>query len=208
MNKLLLSTAYLAPVQYYSKIAVAKQVHIEHYDSYKKQTYRNRCRILGGNGPYDLIIPVVKNSGVKTMVKDTQIEYLTRWQDKHWRTIVSAYNSSPFFEYYRDDFQPFFEKKWKYLFDFNSSLHELLMDLLELDAECKPTDDFIREFEGVDLRSVILPRKEELDKQFHAKPYTQTFNDRFGFVPNLSVLDLLFNVGPESGSVLEESFKL
>lgn len=206
MQNVLLSTAYLGPVQYYSKMAKAQKVIVEQYDHYKKQTFRNRCTILGGNGPYDLIIPIVKNSGVKTLLKDVQIEYTTPWQDKHWRTIVSAYNSSPFFEYYRDDFQPFFEKEWKYLFEFNMALNEVIVENLELDAECIASADYETNFDGPDFRSIILPRKENEDLSFQAKPYTQTFHERFGFVPNLSIIDLLFNAGPESLSVLEGSF--
>lgn len=205
MNQILLTSAYLGPVQYYSRIAAASEVHIEQYDSYHKQTYRNRCRIFGGNGPHDLIIPVVKNSGVKTMTKDVEIDYMIRWRDKHWRTIVSAYNSSPFFEYYGDDFKHIFDKRWKYLIDFNQALHHLVLESLEIDTPCQLTDDFIRDFEGEDLRSIILPRKEALDSKFQLQEYTQTFSDKFGFVPNLSIIDLLFNLGPESYRVLEES---
>ncbi|MBN2805904.1 MAG: WbqC family protein, partial [Prolixibacteraceae bacterium] len=88
LQQMIFSTAYLGSVQYYAKLAQFQEVYIEQFDSYQKQTYRNRCRILGGNGPLDLIIPVVKNHGQKTLVKDVQIDYQTRWQDIHWRTIV------------------------------------------------------------------------------------------------------------------------
>lgn len=202
MENILLSSAYLAPIQYYNEIANAENILIEQYDSYHKQTYRNRCRVLAGNGPIDLIIPIVKNSGVKTLMKDVQIEYLMPWQDKHWRTIISAYNSSPFFEYYRDDLQPFFEKRWKYLIDLNTSLHELILELLELPINVKKTTDFIKDFEGTDLRNAISPKKNKKSRITDLKEYTQTFNERFGFVPNLSIIDLLFNVGPEAGDFL------
>jgi hypothetical protein len=110
MQSILLSTAYLGPVSYFSAISRADKVIIEQFDSYHKQTYRNRCSILGANGPLDLVIPVVKASITKTMVKDVRIDYATRWQSIHWRSLFSAYNSSPFFEYYADAFSPFYSK--------------------------------------------------------------------------------------------------
>lgn len=207
MNKILLSSAYLGPIQYYSKIAQADQIIIEQYDSYQKQTYRNRCRVLAANGVSDLVIPVVKKSGEKTMMKDVEIDYATFWQNKHWRTIVSAYNSSPFFEYYSDDFLPFFEKKWKYLIDFNSELNALILELLEIETTCNYTKEFIKHFEGSDFRTVISPKERFADEGFVAVKYTQTFDEKYEFKPNLSVIDLLFNVGPESLSVLEETFQ-
>jgi len=206
MHTVILSTAYLGSIQYYSKLALAREAQIEQYDSYHKQTYRNRCTILGGNGPYDLIIPIVKNSGVKTLVKDVQIENISRWPDKHWRTIVSAYNSSPFFEYYRDDFEALYLRPWNFLLDFNQALNEVVLELLELDVAVKLTSDFEKTPDAIDYRSVVLPRKEPYDQHFRPLAYTQTFSDRFGFVPNLSIIDLLFNVGNESGRVLASSF--
>lgn len=206
MSEILLSTAYLAPVQYYTKLAVYEKAKIEQFESYQKQTYRNRCRILGGNGPIDLTIPVVKNSGAKTLLKDVKIENLGNWQMKHWRTIVSAFNSSPFFEYYVDDFQPFFERSFDFLLDFNQELNEVLLELLELDVEIELTSDFIKNPEITDYRTLISPKSHQPDLNFNPVEYTQTFHDRFGFVPNLSVIDLLFNVGPESGSILIQSF--
>lgn len=209
MSEILLTTAYLGPLQYYSKVSQAEKVYIEQYDSYIKQTYRNRCRILGANGPLDLIIPIVKNSGVKTLVKDVQIEYTTAWQKKHWKTIVSAYNSSPFFEYYSDDFAPLFENEHKYLIDLNQELNELIVDLLELDAEFQLSTDYEKSFKGRDYRQTITTKKGwEQDSEYKSIPYTQTFAEKFGFTDNLSIIDLLFNVGPESVLLLEEAMVL
>ena len=110
-SNILLSTAYFAPVHYYARIIKHAQVYIEKFEHFNKQTYRNRSVILGGNGPITLVVPVVKGRGAKILIKDLQIAYDMEWQRNQWQTIVSAYNSSPYFEYYLDDLQPFFEKK-------------------------------------------------------------------------------------------------
>lgn len=206
MNKILLATSYLGPVQYFSKISAASDIQIEQYDNYQKQTYRNRCTILGGNGVIDLIIPVLKQSGKRTQLKDVQIENITKWQLKHWKTIVSAYNSSPFFEYYRDDFEPLFYRKFNFLLDFNLQLTKLVLDLLELEVNVELTSEFIKSPDFDDFREIISPKFRGTDQHFIAKKYTQTFHEKFGFISNLSIVDLLFNKGPETTSVLESCY--
>lgn len=207
-NSILLSTAYFAPVQYYSKFVKYKTVYIEPYENFIKQTYRNRCKIMGGNGPVMLIVPVVKGRGPKILVKDIRISYDTDWQRNQWRTLFSAYNSSPFFEYYSDEIRPFFEKKQKFLFDFNSLVNETLCELLEIDNPMMLTDDFEKAPEGtVNFRELITPKihKTQPDAGFRPVEYTQVFAEKWGFVPNLSILDLLFNEGPNSSAILEKS---
>lgn len=208
MNQLILSTAYLGPVQYYTKFFEYNQVEIERYDSYRKQSYRNRCRILGANGPLSLSVPVIKNSGEKTRVKDVMIDYATRWQNNHWRSIFSAYNSSPFFEYYEPDFMPFYEKKWKYLFDFNLALHHMIAEILELENTWQLSNEFKKVFNGDDYRELISPKIafSLVDKRFKPIPYRQTFDNKYGFQSNLSIIDLIFNCGPEAALILEKSF--
>lgn len=205
--KILLSTAYFAPIQYYSEYLKAEKVYIEQFENFIKQTYRNRCVILGGNGPIQLIVPVVKGRGPKILIKDLKISYDTDWQRNHWRTIFSAFNSSPFFEYYKDDIQHFFETKHKFLLDFNLNIHETICGLLEIENNTVLTDDFEKvPEETLNFREMISPKnKMQTDPYFQPKKYTQVFSDKFGFVPNLSILDLLINVGPNSYSVLKES---
>lgn len=208
-NSILLSTAYFAPVRYFSKLAVYPEIYIEQHENFVKQTYRNRAVILGANGPISLIVPVEKGRGQKIKITDLRIAYDEDWQRNQWRTIFSAYSSSPFFEYYADDLEPFFRKKHNFLFDFNLKITQTLLELLEIDTELKFTDDFehIPE-ECLNFREQISPKTHLIgeDRHFVAHPYTQVFSEKFGFVPDLSILDLLFNAGPSAHQVLIESF--
>ncbi|HPE74867.1 MAG TPA: WbqC family protein [Draconibacterium sp.] len=207
MNTVLLSTAYFAPVQYYSKFLKYDEIYIEQFEHFNKQTYRNRCVILGGNGPIQLVVPVVKGRGRKILIKDLRISYDIEWQRNHWRTIFSAYNSSPFFEYYKDDIQPFFESKFDFLFDFNFKIHETVCELLEIQNNTFLTTDFEKvPDDTLNLRETISPKiSSEVDLEFKPQKYTQVFSDKLGFVEGLSILDLLFNEGPNSYTVLEAS---
>lgn len=205
-----LSSAYLAPVQYYAKFLVADRVFIERNDNYVKQTYRNRCTIAAANGLMPLSIPVEHSSGAKTAMKDIRIADHGNWRHLHWNAIVSAYNSSPFFEYYQDDFMPFYQKKYDFLFDFNEELRAMITGLLNID--CPPlayTDDYKMSFSPheSDMREAIHPKKDwrETDPDFVSKPYYQVFEQKYGFQDNLSIIDLLFNMGNEGLLVLMES---
>lgn len=201
----ILSSAYCGTIQYYSKFLLHPEVVIEQYDSFLKQSYRSRCQILGANGLLDLAIPVVKVSGQKTLMKDVRIANTTAWQQQHWKSIVSAYNSSPFFEYYVDDFEPLFKDTPEFLIDFNMKLHETICELIGIDENWALSCDYEFTIDGKDYRDAISPkpRLHQPDPTFIAKPYTQTFEQSGGFVENLSILDLLFNVGPESIDYLE-----
>jgi hypothetical protein len=207
MQKVVLATAYLGPIQYYTKFLLFDEVKIEQHETYPKQTFRNRCRIMGANGPLDLTIPVIKVNGNHTMVKDIQIDYSTRWQANHWRSIISAYNSSPFFEYYCADFEFFHTKKFHFLIDFNQQLNEVVLDLLELEHNISLTESYEKNYaEHIDLRNLIHPKpsKELVDDAFASVRYSQTFSEKVDFYPNLSIIDLLFNQGPDSLTVLQK----
>ncbi|MDP2889600.1 MAG: WbqC family protein [Bacteroidota bacterium] len=207
---ILLSTAYFAPVRYFSKLAVYPEIYIEQHEHFIKQTYRNRTVILGANGPISLIVPVEKGREQKIKIKDLRVAYDEEWQRNHWRTIFSAYNSSPFFEYYADDLEPFFRKKSVFLFDFNQQISEAILEILEI-----PTGLILTEaFEQIpdcctNFREKISPKahRNTVDPQFKAQPYTQVFSEKFGFVPDLSILDLLFNEGPSAYTILTDCFQ-
>jgi hypothetical protein len=208
-ENILLSTAYFAPVHFYSRVIAHPQVYIEQFEHFNKQTYRNRAIILGGNGPIALVVPVVKGRGPKILIKDLKVSYEMNWQRNQWQTIVSAYNSSPYFEFYKDDIQPFFEKKTEYLLDLNQNINETICELLEIENSTILTTDFEKvPKEFLNFRETISPKNKTLpDPNFQPAEYTQVFSDKFGFTPNLSILDLLFNEGPNSYTILEESLK-
>lgn len=192
-----LSTAYLPPVEYFAFLT-ADVVCIEACEHYVKQSYRNRACIMTGNGPYALIIPIEK-AITQTPVRDIKIDYTMPWQKNHWRTILSAYGNSPFFLYYRDALQPFYEKRITRLFDFNLQLLHTLLALFPLSPTIIVTDNYESMGSG-DLRCTINPKAATSPHYPYriSRPYRQTFDDRFGFVPNLSALDLLANMGNES----------
>lgn len=202
-----LSSAYLAPLQYYSKLVHYPHVYLEAHCNYIKQTYRTRCDILGANGVLTLSIPVDKGDLLKCPTKDIRISYATDWQRQHWKSIESAYRTSPFFDYYEDDLRPFYEKKWDFLFDFNNQIQAQVLSLLEYDIKIAQTEDYKQTFtpNEIDLREAIHPKKELHDTHFTAVPYYQVFHEKFGFVPKLSILDLLFNMGSEARIVLRKS---
>lgn len=206
-----LSSAYLAPIQYYSKFVNGSEIIIEKNDSYLKQTYRNRCIIASANGPISLSIPVIHSSLEKTLMKDIRIAEHGNWQHMHWNAIISAYNSTPFFEYYQDDFYPFYHKKYAFLFDFNEELQNLILNLLNIDLpKIMCTSEYKTEItDGSDLRDVIHPKKDwkVLDPDFISQPYYQVFVRKYGFLENLSIIDLLFNMGNESQMILNNSIR-
>ena len=204
MNIAYLSSAYLAPVEYYTKLLAYDKVFVEQYDHYIKQTYRNRCTIAGPSGELALSIPTVKPDTLKCPMKDIRISDHGNWRHLHWNAIESAYNSTPFFEYYKDDFRPFYEKKYEFLLDFNEELRRLVCDLLDMQPAVVYTEHYEPEVAN-DFRETIRPKHEGEDPAFRPEPYYQVFREKFGFLPNLSIADLLFNMGPEGLVTLRAS---
>ena len=236
MTTALLSSTYFGPVQWYQKLNRYDRVLIEQYDSFIKQTYRNRCVIATTQGTQSLTIPIERDNGSiqasATRMKDIRISNHGKWRSEHWNALRSAYGDSPFFDYYADDLHPFFERHWDFLFDFNLDITQKMCELLDINPNIELTDTFIataavpsssdvtttttaealssslvspssvaHSVAGTsfaDYREAIRPKHPLPDPTFEPRSYYQVYQQKHGFLPNLSILDLLFNMGNES----------
>lgn len=235
----LLSTTYFGPVQWYQKLCRYDRALIERHDTYRKQTYRNRCVIATAAGTQTLTVPVERGGGAERLLtKDVRISDHGNWRRLHWHALESAYSESPFFDYYADDLRPFFERRWEFLYDFNAETCATVCALLDIRPDIRGTEEYVKApllsptwgeeamrhetpahscanriagHEGgasssphggnkrgpSDFRDAIDPKHPDPDPEFVPRPYYQVFGRRHGFQPNLSILDLLFNMGPE-----------
>lgn len=197
--KILLATAYLPPVEYFSLIAKADEIFIEREENYNKQTFRNRCTILSSNGPMNLTVPVLKGSELKTLIKDIRIDYTKRWQQVHLRAISSSYGSSPYFQYYFEDIERIINFNHRFLLDLNTGLLVTILKILKLNKTVNYTSSFKpAEYEDTDFRYKITPKR---ISDYSVKEYIQVFNAK-GFIPGLSIADLIFNTGAEAVNYL------
>ena len=194
MKPVLLSTAYLPPLHYFSELLKNESVFIEKHEHYIKQTYRNRCEILSSNGKLSLSIPLQKNAE-KEIISEKKISYAENWQIKHWRAITSAYKNSAYFEFFEDDFKQFYFEKHELILDYNTELTKLILKILRQKKEIQFTKHYEKEFKGIDLRETSNIKQETLNI---FQPFYQVFGNKLGFTHNLSVIDLLFNKGLES----------
>ena len=192
----LLSTTYFGPVQWYQKLYRADEAVIERCESFQKQTYRNRCIIANTQGTQALTVPVERSSS--PVICDLRISDHGNWRHLHWNALLSAYGESPFFEYYQDDIRPFFEKRWDFLLDFNEAIRETVCELLDIQPKVSFTAAFVKDSSMPDYRYMIQPKHPGIDADFCPRRYYQVYESKHGFMPNLSILDLLFNMGPES----------
>ena len=208
----ILATTYFGPVQWYQKLNRFDGVLMEQHEHFLKQTYRNRCIIATANGLQALTVPV-EHSDDKTTVKDLRISDHNQWRRIHWNALQSAYSESPFFDYYADDIRPFFEKKYEFLIDFNEAIRQTMCELIDIHPHVSYTCSFLSpsstdkspssllpplSSQISDFREVIHAKHPLPDPDFEATPYWQVFQHKYGFLPNLSILDLLFCMGPES----------
>ena len=193
----LLSTTYFGPVQWYQKLYRADRVEIEQWESFQKQTYRNRCLIATTQGIQALTVPVER--GTSQYIKDIRISDHGNWRHLHWNALQSAYGDSPFFMFYEDDLRPFFsEHRWEYLFDFNEAIRQTICQLLDIHPHVSYTTAYTPSPSTTDYRTAIQPKQPAPDPEFTPRRYYQVYEAKHGFMPNLSIVDLLFNMGPEA----------
>jgi hypothetical protein len=173
---------------------------IEQHEHYSKGSYRNRTHIAGSNGLTRLSIPLKKGKNEQQPIRETQIAWFEPWTKKHWQAIQSAYGNAPFFEFYKDELFPFFEKKYTYLFDWNMDLILKLKSLLGLEGEIIFSQTYVKEAPAgvLDMRNRISPKVKNPETEFSQLQYPQVFLEKHGFLSNLSILDLLFCTGPEA----------
>lgn len=180
-------SAYLPPISWFARLCKGEPCFIEQYEHFHKQTIHNRCTIDAPNGPLNLTVPIDKSNflpGAKCLMKDVRISYRQDWQHQHWNALESSYYNSPFFEYLQDDFRPIYERRWEFLMDLNEALIHTCCELIGIQPNLQRTTDFMNE--------------ERCPTVVEHRPYYQVFAHKHGFLPDLSVIDLIFNLGPES----------
>lgn len=189
---MILPSAYLPPVSWFSALLREESILIEQHENYQKQTIRNRCTIDSPNGPLNLSIPVDRSifTGGKCLMKDVRISSHNDWQHQHWYALETSYFNSPFFEYLQDDLRPLYERKWDFLIDFNEALINKCCEMLDVQPNISRTSCYM----GIDF---------VVNSQQPTVNYYQVFQQKHGFLPNLSIIDLIFNMGLESVLVLQ-----
>ena len=198
--EVLLHLTYFPNIAQFAPMLQADKVLFEAHGNYEKQTYRNRTDILGPNGKQALSIPVHFTQKKRQLYRDVKISYSEDWQGNHKKSIDAAYKSSPFFEFYEDELLPLFTKKETYLYDFNNRCFETICECLGISFTVEETQMFEKSPKGfLDFRDLVKI-KTEIE---NLKPYTQVFSAKYDFAQNLSILDLLFNEGPNSINYLQ-----
>ena len=201
MNELLLPTSYLPPINYMALLISRQAATIEIFETFPKQTHRNRCEILTSNGVMRLSVPVVRTNGNHTLTKDMEISYAERWNVQHIRAIESAYNNAPFFMYLWDGLKEILLVQHNRLLDLNGEIMSYLMlklaiqCKLQYSVEYKSGQHSVASGQCLDMRTMFMHNPSG-NKTFKQSAYYQVWNDRYGFQPNLSIIDLLFNLGP------------
>lgn len=198
--ELLTHPLYLAPVPFYAQLFAAGTLIVDDTSPFVKQTFRNRTIITAENGAQTLTIPVVHNGN--QAMRDVRISEHGNWRHLHWNAMVSAYRKSPFFDYYADDFAHFYEERDGFLMDFNMRLQNVVCELLGIDKKVVFITEGMDCSTICDMRNIAEPKV--LAAIGSSQPYYQVFARRNGFIPNASIADLLFNMGPEALIVLRD----
>ena len=201
MAKLLIEMQYLGSISYYRELLRYKEILIEAHENFEKSTFRNRCYIASPNGKLRLTVPVEGGKGQRALYSEIKIDYEQDWQKIHWQSLASCYRNSPYFEFYEDRFEPFYSQRFETLFDFNKKMMNLMLELLKINLQIEYTTSYQKQYaDADDFRSRILPGN-QLDTVIK---YRQVFENKTGFLPDLSIVDLLFCEGPHAQEKLIE----
>ena len=198
---IIIHPTYFPNIAHFVAIVKAGKIIFENEDNFLKQTYRNRTYIYDANGKLPLNIPVIHTQKNRQKYRDVKIFNENKWQDLHWKSLLASYNTSPFFEYYADELQPLFQNKYEYILDFNMKCFEVITDCMQIELDTSKTEIYETEaLNTTDYRYLVNAKKEAF---YGFDTYMQVFCDKHGFIPNLSILDLLFNEGPNALHYLE-----
>ncbi|MFL1011902.1 WbqC family protein [Flavisericum labens] len=198
---ILIHPTYFPNIAQFVAMVNASEVVLEMEDNFVKQTYRNRAYVYGANGKLALNIPVVHSQKNRQKYRDVKIFNEENWQSQHWKSLLSAYRTSPFFEFYEDELHPLFTEKVEFILDFNLKCFETIGDCLQLDLNTSKTKTFQKKTDYQTDCRFLVHAKKEVPQNFET--YTQVFSNKHGFISNLSILDLLFNEGPNALNYLE-----
>lgn len=202
-NTALFPVFYLPPISWFVHFCNHDgTVILDQHENFNKQTYRNRTCIFGANGKLSLMIPI--NHKSQKQMNQILVSDAEKWRIQHWKSIKTAYQGSPYFEFYEDQFRKIFESEEKSLFRFNLFALEILLKILKSEIKIELSSEYQPSFQGLDFRDQFSPKKEEPEIY---KEYYQTFSDKLGFIQNLSILDLICNLGPESLNYLRQQYK-
>ena len=209
---ILIELHYFPSIQYFSKFFSHASLILEQHENYVKRSFRNRAHIATANGLLRLSIPLEKGKNQQQPIREVRISYDENWQNKQWTAICSAYGNAPFFEYYIDDFRPLFTEKTEFLFEYNLKVLQTLFFVLDINPVIQLSQTYLTEqYTGIcDFRNKITPKTvvTNSDATYQNRSYQQVFAEKTGYLPNLSILDLIFCKGPETVSILEKSVLL
>ena len=201
--KILLPIFYLPPISWFSEfLKEENEVVLEQFENFPKQTYRNRTNVYGANGKLSLIIPI-HHTGERC-IKNLEISYVEDWQKLHWKSIKNAYQSSPYFEYYETKLENIFKDQPKTLLAFNLKALKVILEILKTEKEYSLTEEYVQSVEFLNFREKFSAKK---DSEYQMNEYYQTFSDKLGFIKDLSIIDLICNMGPEAISYIKKITK-